>query len=406
MSTQVAAAWETTELVVMPYKDVKDLYILGDVSELIASLDESLVTVNTVLGSRYVGGIRDFVETWRKNLILFQDTLDEWLACQRAWMYLETIFASADIIRQLPAAAKKFQAVDKSWKATMKATADDPMALKSCTVSGRKDMFLQHNTTLDKIQKSLDEYIETKCSAFPRFYFLSADELLEILSQSKNPQAVQPHMRKCFDNLVRLDFGDDPASVDIRAMFSGEGERVALGKNLKARGNVEDWLSSVEARMKLSLHGLMKIGLQDYENSVRDEWVVGGTAGQVVATVAQMMWARGSERALREGSMETWYETQLDDLQGLITKIRSDLTSLQRKCVVALVTTDVHARDIVEDLKNKGVDRVDDFNWMQQLRYYWESVGADSASVTQHWAKLNFASMASTRRDATVTPSS
>jgi hypothetical protein len=83
MSTQVAAAWETTELIVMPYKDVKDLYILGDVSELIAALDESLVTVNTVLGSRYVGGIRDFVETWRKNLILFQDTLDEWLACQR-----------------------------------------------------------------------------------------------------------------------------------------------------------------------------------------------------------------------------------------------------------------------------------------------------------------------------------
>ena len=81
--------------------------------------------------------------------------------------------------------------------------------------------------------------------------------------------------------------------------------------------------------------------------------------------------------------METWYQTQLDDLQGLITKIRSDLSSLQRKCVVALVTTDVHARDIVEDLKNKGVNRVDDFNWMQQLRYYWESVGADSASELQ-----------------------
>ena len=95
-----------------------------------------------------------------------------------------------------------------------------------------------------------------------------------------------------------------------------------------------------------------------------------------------MMWARGSEKALKEGSMQTWYQTQLDDLQGLITKIRSDLTSLQRKCVVALVTTDVHARDIVEDLKNKGVNRVDDFNWMQQLRYYWESVGADSASVS------------------------
>jgi hypothetical protein len=31
----------------------------------------------------------------------------------------------------------------------------------------------------------------------------------------------------------RLDFGDDPKSIDIHAMVSGEGERVALGKNLK-----------------------------------------------------------------------------------------------------------------------------------------------------------------------------
>lgn len=86
MMARVTTMWETAELNVVEYKDVKDLYILGDVSENIAALDESLVTVNTVLGSRYVGGIRPFVEKWRRDLMLFQDTLDEWLACQRAWM--------------------------------------------------------------------------------------------------------------------------------------------------------------------------------------------------------------------------------------------------------------------------------------------------------------------------------
>lgn len=47
----------------------------------------------------------------------------------------------------------------------------------------------------------------------------------------------------------RLDFGDDPKSIDIFAMISGEGEKVSLGKNLKARGNVEKWLCDVEASM-------------------------------------------------------------------------------------------------------------------------------------------------------------
>lgn len=87
--------------------------------------------------------------------------------------------------------------------------------------AGWLETFQKSNETLEKIQKNLEDYLETKRMSFPRFYFLSNDELLEILAQTKNVQAVQPHMSKCFDGIRKLDFGSDPKSIDILAMISG-----------------------------------------------------------------------------------------------------------------------------------------------------------------------------------------
>ena len=60
------------------------------------------------------------------------------------------------------------------------------------------------NLRLEEIQKSLDMYLETKRQIFPRFYFISNDDLLEILGQSKNPLEIQVHLKKCFDNIKSL----------------------------------------------------------------------------------------------------------------------------------------------------------------------------------------------------------
>tara|TARA_B110000285_G_C15081536_1_gene593789 strand:+ start:1324 stop:1500 length:177 start_codon:yes stop_codon:yes gene_type:complete len=48
------------------------------------------------------------------------------------------------------------------------------------------DELLANNAILDDIQKSLDDYMTLKRKAFPRFYFLSNEELIDILANSQN----------------------------------------------------------------------------------------------------------------------------------------------------------------------------------------------------------------------------
>jgi len=262
---------------------------LTGVDEVQQVLDDSMITIATIKGSRFVAPIRNEVEKWDKALQLLGDTLEAWLTCQRNWLYLEPIFSAPDIQRQLPEEAKMFTQVDRAWRDIMRKVNSVPNALKAGTTPGLLEIMQQNNVLLEKIQKCLEDYLEVKRLVFPRFYFLSNDELLEILSQTRNPQAVQPHLGKCFDAVKSLEFSGETKSIDVLAMLSPEGERLPFGKVLKARGNVEAWLGSVEESMVTSIRKLIKAAIAEFTPEGREEWLL-NHSGQVILVVSQILW--------------------------------------------------------------------------------------------------------------------
>ncbi len=112
--------------------------------------------------------------------------------------------------------------------------------------------------------------MDTKRNAFPRFFFISDDELLSVLGTS-DPTSIQEHMLKLFDNCAALKFGDKNKTVV--GMRSSEGETYGFRLKVSTEWPVEVWMKSVEGEMHHSLFEIMKEGVYYYAKSIRTEWI-------------------------------------------------------------------------------------------------------------------------------------
>ena len=144
--------------------------------------------------------------------------------------------------------------------------------LKVVEIPNLLESYKEQHELLEQVQKGLNDYLEVKRLFFPRFFFLSNDELLEILSQTKDPRAVQPHLNKSFEGLTKVHF--DPKNLDITAMQSSEGEVVQFLQPVRPnegakKGNVELWMVEVEDMMRLSVRHVMHLAIQDYAKQER-----------------------------------------------------------------------------------------------------------------------------------------
>jgi dynein heavy chain, axonemal len=353
--------WKKIDLITKPYKD-GDVQVLDEIDDVFTALDDSLATINTILGSRFVKPLRAEAEMWKKNLFTLNQIIEEWINVQKQWIYLENILKSPDIKRHLPNESAKFEKVDTFFKKLMDRTKKSPSAIKLVKATPGQQLLDQlkaNNEALEDIQKKLEDYLERKRGDFPRFYFLSNDELLEILANSQNLEVIQQNLKTCFDNIYRLEIEED--SLAIKSMISGEGEKVPFSRKQPARGQVEVWLTSVQEAMKETLQKYMKQGVADFENPNidRKSWVL-THFGQIVATVSQIVWCYATEESINRNEQDPdaltdCYDLNVNQLKDLTALVRGKLSSIQRKIIVALVTTDVHARDIVGQLRDNNV---------------------------------------------------
>ncbi|XP_058251926.1 dynein axonemal heavy chain 2 isoform X2 [Hemibagrus wyckioides] len=377
----ISKTWEEISLDITPYKD-KGHHRLRGTEEVFQALEDNQVTLSTMKASRFVRAFEKEVDHWERCLSLILEVIEMILTVQRQWMYLENIFSGEDIRKQLPNESAEFNDINSNWKAIMDRLNKDKNALRGTQHPGLLEKLSEMNSKLEEIQKSLDMYLETKRQIFPRFYFLSNDDLLEILGQSRNPDAVQPHLKKCFDNIKSLRINKMGLSMKSEAggMFSADGEFVEFTHPVLLEGPVEAWLCDVERTMRWTLKDCLKnccLALKKMTGK-RDKWVK-DWPGQMLITASQIQWTTDVNKSLIAGkdksdksALKSMKKKQVSMLHRYSEAIRGNLSKIMRLKIVALVTIEVHARDVIDKLAKAGCCDVNAFEWLCQLRFSWE----------------------------------
>ncbi|XP_049491312.1 dynein axonemal heavy chain 9-like [Panthera uncia] len=251
--------------------------------------------------------------------------------------------------------SERFEGIDVDFKELAYDAQKTPNVVEATNKPGLYEKLEGLQSRLHLCEKALAEYLDTKRLAFPRFYFLSSSDLLDILSNGTAPQEVQRHLSKLFDNMAKMEFQLDASEKTTKislGMYSKEGEYVAFSEPCDCSGQVEIWLNHVLAHMKATVRHGMTEGVVAYEEKPREQWLFDYPA-QVALTCTQIWWTTEVGIAfarLEEGyenAMKDYYRKQVVQLKTLITMLLGQLSEGDRQKIMTICTVDVHARDVV-----------------------------------------------------------
>ncbi|KAL0819776.1 hypothetical protein ABMA28_007817 [Loxostege sticticalis] len=348
--------------------------------ELVETLEDNQNQVQNMMSSKFIGFYEAEVTAWQKKLGTADAVIAIWFEVQRKWQYLESIFVGSDDIRaQLPEDSRRFDHIDKTFKELLKDIGNTPNVVQATNKPGLLEKLEELMANLNLCEKALNDYLETKRLAYPRFYFVSSADLLDILSNGNNPPAVSKHLTKLYDNLAKLVF-PKAGSKHAFEMISKENEEHVPFKApcCDCSGKVEIWLNRVTDCMRYTLRDIFEHSVKSYEDKPRDEWVFDWPA-QPALVGTQIWWTTETNQAFEkleegyEGALKDYQKKQIAQLNSLIVLLLGDLSVGDRQKIMTICTIDVHSRDVVAKLITSKVESSNAFQWQSQLRHRWDN---------------------------------
>ncbi|KAL8445100.1 hypothetical protein Emag_005207 [Eimeria magna] len=285
---RMRAAWRALQMEVVSLRPRDTRYrILKGFDMVRLLMEEHQTSVQSLQASRLAGGIELQAREWIRKLSAIESLCTLLENFQTSWVYLMPIFEYPEMQRELSKEANALAAISSFWGEEVVSRLDENASLLDLAeleeLPQKLDALCKE---MAAILRSLNDFLDKKRLAFPRFFFLSNEELVRLLAGASNPHGLMPHIQKCFEGIYSVHLSQD--------------------------------------------------------------------SGQALA-------------------IHSYNEEVLPLRKPLVEAIRGPLRQNSRLTLAALMTIDVHCRDVTEELLHQNIDHIDQFHWICHLRSYWAS---------------------------------
>ncbi|OEH75838.1 hypothetical protein cyc_03719 [Cyclospora cayetanensis] len=384
--TLLANTWESALFVLTPARQ-SNVSLLSLSEECSEMLEEHQMLVQNMIASKFFATFETEVIHWQKVLATVGEVTQLMREVQRSWTFLENLFLhSEEVKRELPEEAKRFVALDLSMKQVLREGADNSKVKDFCVTPEIANQLDELQKQLSMCEKALNEFMDSKRKTFPRFFFVSSVDLLDILSHGNDPPAVMVHMPKIFQAIQQFNWRNAlpsdkdqgrPVAIGITSCVGSE--QLALPQEMAFRGKVECYLDDCISMMHSTVrHYLKKSFAARLTASSKVDWLVSDPAAQATLLVNTATWVAHIEDAFASmqenpGSLEACMERHVSELRSSITLVQGTLTPAIRQKLMCVITIDTHGRDVIQRLLAEKASSVDCFQWQSQLKYFWDA---------------------------------